>query len=76
MRPARTSCKPETRANLATSGKIANEPEMAAQGETLEEIIAMIRDLIRCRFDTVDERLQWPIRPHFVNDPVLAAHTA
>ena len=27
-----------------------HEPEMATQGESLDELIAMIRDLIRCRF--------------------------
>jgi predicted RNase H-like HicB family nuclease len=52
---------------------VCHEPEMATQGETLEELIAMIRDLVRCRFDLGDERLGWPIRLHFVNDPVLAA---
>ena len=51
-------------------------PEMATQGEALEELIAMIRDLMQCRFDQGDERLLWPIRLHFVNDPVLAALVA
>jgi predicted RNase H-like HicB family nuclease len=41
-----------------------HEPEMATQGENLEELLAMIRDLIRCRFDEGDERLAWPIRLH------------
>ncbi len=52
---------------------VCHEPEMATQGETLEELIAMIRDLVRCRFDAADERSRWPIRLHFVNDPVLVA---
>src|SRR6266513_548614 len=37
-----------------------HEPEMATQGENLDELIAMIRDLVRCRFDEKDERLGWP----------------
>jgi predicted RNase H-like HicB family nuclease len=45
------------------------EPKMATQGENLDELLAMIRDLIRCRFDDGDERLAWPIRLHFLNDP-------
>jgi predicted RNase H-like HicB family nuclease len=53
-----------------------HEPEMATQGENLDELIAMIRDLIQCRFDENDERLNWPIRLHFVDDPVLAAQVA
>lgn len=48
-----------------------HEPEMATQGENLDELLTMIRDLIRCRFDTGDERLAWPIRLHFLHDPVL-----
>jgi hypothetical protein len=36
----------------------------------------MIRDLIRCRFDEGDERLAWPIRLHFLHDPVLSAQVA
>jgi hypothetical protein len=28
-----------------------HEAEMATQGENLDELLAMIRDLIRCRFD-------------------------
>ena len=55
---------------------ICHEPEMATQGTTLDELIAMIRDLIQCRFDKNDERLQWPIRLHFLHDPVLAAQVA
>ena len=34
-----------------------HEPEMATQGENLDELLAMIRDLIRCRFDEGDEHL-------------------
>jgi predicted RNase H-like HicB family nuclease len=52
-----------------------HQPEMATQGETLEQLVAMVRDLVQCRFDSGDERLRWPIRLHFVNDPVLAAST-
>ena len=39
-----------------------HEPEMATQGENLDELLAMIRDLIRCRFGEGDEHLGWPIR--------------
>ncbi len=48
-------------------------PEMATQAESLEALPAMIRDLVRCRFDADDPRLHWPIRIHFAKDPVLAA---
>src|SRR5277367_5455639 len=47
-----------------------HEPEMATQGENLDELPAMIRDLIRRRFDAGDQRLAWPIRLHFLHDPV------
>lgn len=50
---------------------VCHEPEMATQGDTLEELVAMIRDLVKCRFDEGDEHLGWPIRLHFVRDPVL-----
>jgi len=53
-----------------------HEPEMATQGETLDELLVMIRDLIRCRFDEGDGRLTWPIRLHFLHDPVLSAQMA
>jgi predicted RNase H-like HicB family nuclease len=48
-----------------------HEPEMATQGETLDELLAMLRDLIQCRFAENDECLHWPIRLHFLHDPVL-----
>jgi hypothetical protein len=48
-------------------------PEMATQAPTLDELGPMIRDLVNCRFDPGDERLRWPIRLHFVRDPLLAA---
>ena len=55
---------------------VCHEPEMATQGDNLDELIAMIRDLIQCRFEENDERLQWPIRLHFVDDPILSAQVA
>ncbi len=55
---------------------VCHEPEMATQGASLDELIAMIRDLVQCRFDDGDERLRWPIRLHFISDPVLPAHVA
>lgn len=53
-----------------------HEPEMATQGQNLDELLAMIRDLIRCRFDEADKRLSWPIRLHFLHDAVLSAQVA
>lgn len=53
-----------------------HEPEMATQGENLDELLAMIRDLVQCRFGENDEHLNWPIRLHFLNDPVLSARVA
>ncbi|MEO7298655.1 MAG: 2-oxoisovalerate dehydrogenase [Verrucomicrobiota bacterium] len=50
---------------------VCHEPEMATQGDTLEELVAMIKDLVRCRFEVCAEELQWPIRLHFVSDPIL-----
>ena len=50
---------------------ICHEPEMATQGQTLDELLAMIRDLVQCRFTKDDEHLRWPIRLHFLQDPVL-----
>ena len=52
---------------------VCHEPEMATQGGTLEELIVMIRDLVRCRFEDGDERLHWPVRLHFKQNSVLAA---
>ena len=52
---------------------VCHDPEMATQGETLKELLEMIRDLVRCRFDPGDERLHWPIRLHFKRDALLAA---
>ncbi|HUC85125.1 MAG TPA: hypothetical protein VL970_08030 [Candidatus Acidoferrales bacterium] len=55
---------------------VCHEPEMATQSETLDELPAMIRDLILCRFEAKDARRQWPIRLHFVDDPVLSLQPA
>jgi predicted RNase H-like HicB family nuclease len=55
---------------------ICHDPEMATQGDNLDELIAMIRDLIQCRFEANDERRHWPIRLHFVDDPVLSLQPA
>jgi hypothetical protein len=51
---------------------ICRDPEMATQGENLDDLIVMIRDLIQCRFEASDERRQWPIRLHFLDDRVLS----
>ena len=53
-----------------------HDPEMATQGASLDELIEMIRDLIRCRFGEGDERLRWPVRMHFLDDPVLSPQGA
>jgi hypothetical protein len=53
-----------------------HEPEMATQGGNLDGLLAMVRDLIRCRFDAGDERLAWPICLHFLQDPVVSAQVA
>ena len=50
-----------------------HDPEMATQAESLDALPAMVRDLVRCRFDAGDPRLRWPIRLHFAKDPVLVA---
>lgn len=50
---------------------VCHQPEMATQGDTLEELVGMIKDLVHCRFEARDEQSHWPIRLHFVNDPVL-----
>ncbi|HXI70106.1 MAG TPA: hypothetical protein VNN22_07085 [Verrucomicrobiae bacterium] len=41
---------------------ICHEPEMATQGDNLDELIAMIRDLVQCRFEVNDERRNWPFK--------------
>ena len=53
-----------------------HDPQMATQGAFLDDLLVMIRDLIRCRFDAGDEHLSWPIRLHFLNDPLLSAQVA
>ena len=50
-----------------------HEPELATQAESLDTLPAMIRDLVRCRFEEGAPQLRWPIRMHFAQDPVLAA---
>lgn len=52
---------------------VCHEPEMATQGETLDTLLAMIRDLVQCRFDENDDRRQWPIGLRFLHDPCLLA---
>jgi hypothetical protein len=53
---------------------VCHDPEMATQGENLDELITMIRDFVRCRFDEGDERLHWAIRLRFLHDAVLPIH--
>jgi len=54
-----------------------HDPEMATQGGTLDELLAMIR-----RFGSMPvlpkmmKRLHWPIRLHFCKTPVLSAQMA
>ena len=46
-----------------------HDPEMAMQAESLDALPAMIRDLVRCRFEESDPKLHWPIRMHFGEVP-------
>lgn len=48
-----------------------HEPEMATQAENLDELGPMIRDLVVCRFEPGDLQRHWPIRLHFIRDPVI-----
>lgn len=50
---------------------VCHEPEMATQTKTVDGLTAMVRDLVECRFETGDERLNWPIRLRFLEDPAL-----
>jgi hypothetical protein len=50
---------------------ICHDPAMATQGYNLSELTAMIRDLMECHFEPGDERLRWPVRLHFLHDPIL-----
>ncbi|HWE86598.1 MAG TPA: hypothetical protein VG267_16770 [Terracidiphilus sp.] len=45
------------------------------QGETLEELRAMVRDAVRCYFDE-DASLPKLIRLHFVREEVLSSEAA
>jgi len=46
---------------------------IATQGETLDELRAMVRDAVRCHFgDGVPGPMPQIIRLHFVSDEVLA----
>jgi hypothetical protein len=46
-----------------------HETEMATQGENLDELLVVIRDLVRCRFE--EGRSPKVIRLHFVRKEVL-----
>ena len=47
---------------------------IATQGETIEEVRAMVRDAVRCHFgDGVPGEMPSIIRLHFVRDEVLAS---
>ena len=35
---------------------VCHDPEMATQGENMEELLQMVRDLILCHFDEGDKR--------------------
>lgn len=48
------------------------DPEMATQAESLEALVPMVRDLVDCRFEPGEPQRHWPIRLHFLQDPVLA----
>jgi predicted RNase H-like HicB family nuclease len=44
---------------------------IVTQGETLEDLRTMVRDAVRCHFDTTERPTL--IRLHFVRDEVLSA---
>jgi hypothetical protein len=50
-----------------------HDPEMATQASTFDELGPMVRDLVECRFEPGETQRTWPIRLHFVNDPVMEA---
>lgn len=50
---------------------VCHAPEMATQADSLDELEPMIRDLVECSLEDDDPRQAWPVRLHFVNDPVL-----
>lgn len=50
---------------------VCHQPEMATQADSLGELESMIRDLLDCHLEPDDERRLWPVRLHFVRDPVL-----
>ena len=52
---------------------VCHAPEMATQANSLDELGGMVRDLVGCSFEDADPRRAWPVRLHFVDDPVLAA---
>jgi hypothetical protein len=45
---------------------------VATQAESFEALGPMTRDLVSCHFEPGEPQRTWPIRLHFVNDPVLA----
>ncbi|MBU6402878.1 MAG: hypothetical protein KGS61_21370 [Verrucomicrobia bacterium] len=49
-----------------------HEPEMATQAQSLDDLGPMIRDLVSCRFEPGEPQRGWPIRLHFLSDPVMA----
>ncbi len=66
----------EVREDDADGGYVANAIGHAilTQGETLEELRAMVRDAVKCHFsDGVAGPMPKMIRLHFVRDEVLAA---
>ncbi len=51
---------------------VCHEPEMATQGQTMEELIQMVRELIHCHFDEGDARRDAKPRLHFHEHSALA----
>lgn len=50
---------------------VFHDRDMALAGENLDDLISMIRELVQCRFDEGDDRLNWNIRLHFLHGPTL-----
>jgi predicted RNase H-like HicB family nuclease len=65
----------EVREDEADGGYVATAlgHAIATQGETVEEVRAMVRDAVRCHFgDRSPGEMPLVIRLHFVRDEVLA----
>ncbi|MEI9895497.1 MAG: type II toxin-antitoxin system HicB family antitoxin [Chthoniobacter sp.] len=51
---------------------VCQDPGLATQGRTLEELVQMLKELILCHFDEGDERRQAKARLHFHDESAIA----